>query len=288
MVYLCLVCGSGDTHALTPIVPISLIAVGSPMFIHGKCAHRFMQSIFNGTVHPAEIIIVIPNFREHDAAAIVKFESHWRDHFKFLRVFQHMHQGNKGGDWNIAVALATYDIVSIFDVDDIQTPNRLEVLYKVMVAHTELAAVLHLYSFIDYTWPVINQSLSGNMFVFHPGQLNTEYKKHGLSPNNYCCKFLGVDLQVHNGWITFRKSKNNLTYDVSAYRWEDTHLFARMNMAGLATNVINASLGLYNVDSDRNSGRCPRTPYQHSKGDAAPAPAVGLPIRPESAIPRSN
>ena len=268
-----------EEYNLRPAASISLIAVG--MFDQAMCGclDRFLTTVLQGSVLPKEIIVVLsrPQWRDENSNyrnIILAKQQAFKHVFVSLRLFVRDFEYDKPSFLDYAASLATLDLVTVFDLDDIMHPQRIELVVKAFVLFPNTDDLVHGYvqgrvndlrpsvawyssydtSHIRLLYTNTAVSVAYAYFVSEVCQGDSEFRMLPSEPG--CCDWLVNGVFAANGWLTARKYvfdsvkyASNTRLRVSG---EDVVFISQAAfLHNFSINVLDYNLGWYNQHESR-------------------------------------
>ncbi len=180
----------------------------------GDNAHHFdlaMQSIFNQTLKPDEVVLVVDGpIGEDINSVILKYQN---DSLKIIRLEKNVGHGDAR---RIGLENCTYDLVALMDADDICTEDRFKKQIDVFSKNPELSIVGgQITEFIEDTSNIVGQRI-----VPLEDNAIKEYMKKRCPMNQVTVMFKKSDVLSVGGYIDW-------------YCEEDYYLWIRMALSNL-------------------------------------------------------
>lgn len=120
------------------VVPVSVII---PCYNNSHSLERCLDSVFEQTVQPYEIVIV-DDCSQDDSMAVIKRLAQTHRGFQF-RVSQNNTNIGAAGSRNVAMNQAASEFVAFLDADDCWHPCKLELQYNWMLDNPDVVLLAH-------------------------------------------------------------------------------------------------------------------------------------------------
>ena len=118
------------------------ISVVMPSYNVATFITRTLDTIYNQTVLPYEVVIVDDGSTDNSVEIINDYVESHRDRFDNLVLFQQENAG-AGAARNKAIELATGEWIAFLDSDDIWDPTKIEAVIRVMEEHPDITMIAH-------------------------------------------------------------------------------------------------------------------------------------------------
>jgi hypothetical protein len=205
-------------------VNITVIAAAHVRAAYAGCADRFLGSFRNGTAYPRQVVII---FHAPEQAGIfihnmeiARLEHMWSKQFSDLVLIVEYERSYKGRNLDTAISRASSSLISMFDIDDVPHPQRLEMIHMAFDIHPDLDILLTGYTTVgkDQPWiSILNstdidrvKTLRYDYRTVHDAYVNVVNSKYGGDAEMtsardivWCCSHID-QWPAHMGWSTSR------------------------------------------------------------------------------------
>lgn len=231
---------------------ISLI-IPSTFDDYTRCYTMLKRSLCNSMIYPYEVIIVISGVYNRDLTNVSLFIYELRKCTKELVILYRSNKKNAASNRNFGFYKSRCSIISFFDVDDIMSIYRIEIIHRIFRENRKVDVVFHPFITNYNKLDIYNLSqLYSKYVVINQFSRITERcrKTFSFDKRVYKCDASNNYFIANNCPTIKRNIMNYIKFNESLQSTEDLDFISRVVFQGYNVALFNKPLGFYIKDFD--------------------------------------